>query len=213
MAFKSKTLFQVFDKNNTSVKDLEFNSFKAQTKSSLKKLAAVEGQETPFHLILDYFKDDKEKAVAHFFDLGNNIKLSKHFEQVEMKPGKLDKSMSSSPKEATTGVAYIETVDGKPTLHLKPDEKSKVQKGKWKKIIKALKPYLAGYSAVALLGEQEDEGESIQEELATAESTPTGKSRTLTPEQQNKISLNIDKMLADIDNIDKFLGPDDEDIA
>jgi hypothetical protein len=154
MAFKSKTPLNAFDKNNTSAKNLEFNSLKSITKGGVKKLAAAEEAETPFYLILDYFKDNKDKPLAHFLDFGINVKLEKHFEQVEMKPGKLDKSMSGSAKEAASGIAYVKKVNGTDTLHFQPAEQCKIPSSKWLKIIKALKPYLAGFPAIVVLGEE-----------------------------------------------------------
>lgn len=151
MAFKSKTHFNAFDKNNTTVKNLEFNSLKTLTKAGIKKLVAVNGESTPFRLVLDYFKDDKGKAVAHFLDMGTNVKTDKHFEQVEMKPGKSDKRMSGSPKEAASGVMYIKPLNGTDTIHIQPTEKCKIPGGKWPKILKALKPYFSGYPATIVL--------------------------------------------------------------
>lgn len=154
MAFKNKTDFNTFDQNNTSVKNLEFNSLKTRTKGGVKKLATAKEEKTPFYLILDYFKDDKGKSLAHFLDFGINVKLVKHFEQIEMKPGKLDKSMSGSAKEAATGMAYVKNINGANILHLEPAKQCKIPNGKWAVIIKALKPYLAGVPTIAVLGEQ-----------------------------------------------------------
>lgn len=202
MAFKSKTPLDAFDKNNTSVKDTEYNSLKTLTKNGVKKLATANGATTPFHLILDYFKDDKEKPLAHFLDLGINVKLGKHFGQVEMKPGKLDKSMSNSPKEAASGVAFIKAVDGVNTLHFQPAEQCKIPGGKWTKIIKALKPYLAGYPAVVVLGEQE------QEEI-TGENTPESSSSPVASR-----AAKMTKLENNLAAIEKALGIDlEEDVV
>lgn len=172
MTFKSKTPFNAFDKNNSTVKNLEFNSLKTLTKASVKKLANTNGERTPFRLVLDYFKDDKDKTIAHFLDFGINVKTDKHFEQIEMKSGKLDKSMSASPKEAALGVAYIKAVNGTDTLHFQPSEKCKVPGGKWTKILKALKPYLAGYPATVVLDQQSQTEEQSQDQEREASTNP-----------------------------------------
>lgn len=202
MAFKSKTSLNAFDKNNTSVKNTEYNSLKTLTKTGVKKLATANGESTPFHLILDYFKDDKEKPLAHFLDLGINVKMGKHFEQVEMKPGKLDKSMSASPKEAASGVAFIKAVDGVYTLHFQPAEQCKIPEGKWPRIIKALKPFLAGYPAVVVLGEQEPE-EITNKNI---ENNSTEEAAVVRAAKMTKLENNLAA-------IEKALGIDLEDVV
>ncbi|BDS15086.1 hypothetical protein [Aureispira anguillae] len=165
--FKSKTDFNAFDKNNSKVKNLEAAKTKALTKSGTKKLINKLGEKTSYHLVLDYFVDDKGKTLGHFLDLGENKKLSKHFEQVEMKAGKLDKSMSESPKKACAGFAYIELVKGKKVVHIEPNANSKIPKGKWAKILKDLKPLFGGLKAVVVLAgelieaDPQEEGEDV----------------------------------------------------
>jgi hypothetical protein len=171
--FKSKIDFNAFDTNNDKVKDLEPNKVKALAKASVKKLLAQPEVRTPFHLILDYFKDDQEKPQGHFLGLGVNKKLDKHFEQVEMKSGKLDKSMSASQKEAAMGEAYSKEENGKKILCIEPHPGVKVPKGKWAKILKGLKPYLAGAKAVVVFEGQtigDEEGDTATDE----ETTETG---------------------------------------
>lgn len=158
--FKSKTDFNAFDKNNSKVKNLEVTKVKNLVKAGTKKLINKLGEKTNFHLILDYFVDEKGKAQGHFFDFGENKKLAKHFEQVEMKPGKLDKSMSETPKKACAGYAYIEDIGGKNVIHIEPSENSKVPKGQWPKILKSLKPFFGGLKAVVVL-----EGEVVNSDL------------------------------------------------
>lgn len=170
--FKSKTNFDAFDTHNTKVANVEAPKLKALSKANLKKLAAAPGEETPFHLVLDYFKDKNDKPAGHFLDFGIHKKLAKHFEQVEMKPGKPDKRMSASPKEACSGMAYVEKMDGVGVLHFKPHEKSKIPMGKWAKIIKALKPLLGGMKAVVVIGEMVLEDSS--EDTSTEEPTERG---------------------------------------
>lgn len=164
--FKSKTNFDAFDKHNTKVANIEAPKLKGLSKANLKKLASSPGEETPFHLILDYFQDKNGKPMGHFLDFGTHKKMAKHFEQVEMKPGKLDKSISGSPKEACVGTAHVKKVNGVGVLYFKPHEKSKIPMGKWAKIIKALKPLLGGMKAVVML-----DGLVLEDSSETTENT------------------------------------------
>ena len=169
--FKSKINFNEFDTHNEKVKDLEQTKVKALSKSSVKKLAGAIEEPAPFHLIVDYFKDDKDKPSGHFLGFGLNKKLDKHFQQVEMKPGKADKRMSASQKEASMGNAYIKEEGGKKLLCFEPNPSSKIPGGKWPKILKALKTYLSGIKAVVILNGQVVGGEDTDstEEGATDE--------------------------------------------
>ncbi len=201
MAFKSKTTLDSFDKNNTSTKTIEFSALKTRTKGSFKKLASLEAStETPFHLLLDYFLDPTDKPLEHFLDIGTNLKLSKQFEQIEMKPGKPAKRMSASPKAATLGVVYIKEVNNKNTIHFKPVEKSKIPGGKWNNIIKALKPYLNGIPAIVILGEQL---EASATENAASESPTTS---NVKPETIAKMEDTMAKMEAELSAMEKALG-------
>lgn len=187
--FKSKIDFNAFDTNNEKVDNLEQTKVKGLSKASVKKLAAKPGESTPFHLVLDYFKDNKDKPQGHFLCFGVNKKMDKHFQQVEMKSGKLDKSMSASQKEASMGNAYVKVDGGKKMLCLEPDANSKIPGGKWAKILKALKPYLSGLKAVIsiggeLIGDEEEDttGETAPETTGeetdtTGETAPEGESR------------------------------------
>lgn len=164
--FKSKTDFNAFDKNNDKVKNLEMTKVKALSKSASKKLQGKPENKTPFHLILHYFKDEKDKVLGHFIDFGENKKLAKHFQQIEMKSGKLDKSMSASPKEAATGLAYVKEENGKKMICFEPDPNSKIPKAKWPKILKGLKSFLGGLKGVLVL-----DGTIISEEEKTEETS------------------------------------------
>ncbi len=166
--FKSKIDFNAFDKNNKKVKDLDESKVKGLAKAGTKKLAGTEGEKTAFHLILDYFKDDKGKGLGHFLNFGENKKLSKHFEQVEMKSGKLDKSMSESPKKACMGEAYVKVVNGKKLVHIEPSAKSKIPQGQWPKILKSMKALFGGLKAVVVIGGQIlDGGDGEEDPQAT----------------------------------------------
>lgn len=176
--FKSKTNFNAFDKQNTKVDNPKITSVKGFSKAGTKKLMGKIGERTYYHLILEYFVDDKGKVEGHFLDLGENKKLRKHFEQVEMKSGKLDKSMSTSPKNACAGEIYIQEIKGNKVVHFEPAETSKVQKAKWPKILKTLKPFLNGLKAVVVLGgvvigEEEDKDDPNSEEPSTENGTET----------------------------------------
>ena len=164
--FKSKVDFNAFDTNNEKVDNLEQPKVRQLSKASVKKLAATPGEKTAFHLILDYFKDDKGKAQGHFLGFGTNKKMDKHFQQVEMKSGKLDKSMSASQKEASMGEAFVKEENGKKLLCFEPAPESKIPGGKWPKILKSLKPYLNGLKAVVIVA-----GQSIGEESTGEEGT------------------------------------------
>jgi len=157
--FKSKIDFNAFDKNNKKVKDLDAAKVKGSAKAGTKKLAkGKDGEKAVYHLILDYFQDEKGKGIGHFFDFGLNKKLTKHFEQVELKSGKADKSMSDSPKKACTGEAYIKEINGKKVVHIEPSDKSKVPKGQWPKILKSMKAFFGGLKAVVVIA-----GEVVEE--------------------------------------------------
>lgn len=162
--FKSKVDFNVFDKNNTKVKDLEQTKAKALSKAGVKKLQSSPETSTTFHLALNYFKDDKDNSLGHFIGFGENKKLDKHFQQVEMKSGKMDKSMTASPKEASLGTAYVKTINGKETLCFEPDANSKIPQGKWPKILKELKAWFSGIKTVAIFNGQVIEEEGGEEE-------------------------------------------------
>lgn len=162
--FKSKTDFNVFDKHHTKVPNLDFKKMKGITKTALKKLAGGSGERTPFHLLIGYFEDASGKPQDHFFDLGIQKRLSRHFKQVEMKPGKPKKRISASPKEAAFGEAYVSVVDGAEVLHLQPDEKTKVIASNWPKVFKKLKPMLNGMQVVIVMN-----GEEVAVSEASAE--------------------------------------------
>lgn len=168
--FKSKVDFNAFDKHNTKVEQPVFLKQKSVTKNNIQKLAKQEEEKTMYHLVLNYFEDASGKAIAHFFDLGINKKMQKHFAQVEMKTGKLDKRSSKTPKEASAGMAYVKTIDQVPYLHLEPSPDSKIPKGKWQKISKGLKPYLSGMKIMVIL-EGETIEEDVQDETPLTEST------------------------------------------
>lgn len=162
--FKSKVDFNAFDKNNTKVKDIELTKAKALAKAGVKKLANNPETPTNFHLAMNYFKDDKDKPLGHLVCFGENKKLDKHFLQVEMKSGKMDKSMTASQKEASMGKAYVKDIKGKATLCFEPDANSKIPGGKWPKLLKELKAFFAGMKAVVMLGgEVVGDEESMEE--------------------------------------------------
>lgn len=114
----------------------------------------------------DYFKNDKGVSLGHLVCIGENKKLDKHFLQVEMKSGKEAKRMSNSQKEANMGMVYFKTLNDSLTLCFEPDPKSKIPQGKWPKLLKELKAFLAGYKAVAVFDGQivDDTTEVPQEE-------------------------------------------------
>jgi len=181
--FKSKTDFNAFDKNNVKVDNPKITKVKGFSKAGTKKLMGKMGERTPFHLILEYFVDDKGKVEGHFLDLGENKKLRKHFEQVEMKSGKLDKSMSETPKKACAGDVYIQEIKGNKVVHFEPAESSKVPKAQWPKVLKTLKPFLNGLKAVVVIagvviGAEEEEHESDATDAATADGAETDTNST-----------------------------------
>ncbi|MGH1337575.1 MAG: hypothetical protein ACRBFS_15735 [Aureispira sp.] len=144
---------------------------KGLSKGAVKKLLGNPKARTPFFLILNYFQDPSGKPEGHFLDFGTNKKLTKHFEQIEMKSGKLDKSMSSSQKEASMGEVYAEEKEGKKLLFFVPDENSKIPNGKWAKILKELKPLINSMKAFVVLdGEVVEDGEGTPD---TSKEEPT----------------------------------------
>ncbi len=163
--FKSKTDFNAFDKNNKKVENIDAKKAKGLSKAGTKKLAANLESRTSFYLILNYFLDDADKPLGHFLDFGINKKLAKHFEQVEMKSGKLDKSMSASQKEAAMGEVYAKEENGKKKLYFEPSADCKVPKGKWPKILKEIRPLINSLRAVVVL-----DGVALEE---TSEEEPT----------------------------------------
>lgn len=182
--FKCKVDFNAFDKKNDKVANLDAKSVKTLTKGGIKKLAKTEGETTPFHLIVDYFEDENGKVLGSFLSLGINKKLTKHFEQVELKSGKLDKSMSKSPKHAAAGEAFIKTVDGQKVVHIVPADGCKIPKGQWPKILKSLKGSLAGLKAVVVL-----DGVSVGEEENTTSAEATANKPAETAADATSINL------------------------
>jgi len=169
---KSKVKFESFDLKNEKVKNPDQAQQKNLSKAAIKKLANQEGIATSFHLIFNYFKDEAGKALGHFLDVGENKKLTKHFEQVEMKSGKLDKSMSASQKEAATGQIYVKKVNGQPLVHVEPAPSCKVPGGKWGKLLKELKAQFGGMKAVVVFeGKPITSEEELEEENAPIEET------------------------------------------
>lgn len=167
--FKSRINFNAFNKHNTKVANVEVKKLKGLTKAAVKKLLTSPEERTSFFLVLNYFQD----STGHFLDFGINKKLAKHFEQVEMKSGKLDKSMSASQKEASMGEVYAKEENGKKTLYFVPDAASKIPDGKWPKILKELKPLINSMKAVVVLNgavvEEEDSASIITETPANVE--------------------------------------------
>jgi hypothetical protein len=193
MSFKGKVDFNAFDLNNSKVKNLEEAAVRGLSKNAVKKLLNAPGTRTPYFLILDYFKNKDGKPVAHFLTFGTNKKMEKHFEQVEMKSGKLDKSMSASQKEASMGEAYSKEDKGKKLLCFEPSDKCKIPKSQWPKILKALKPFLAGAKPVVVLngtvvGEDSDGSE---------EDTTGGTSSTDTTGEDNTTTRSVDNVEED----------------
>lgn len=187
---KSKLKFESFDQNNKKVPNPQLAQQKNLAKAGIKKIVNKDGLVTNFHLILNYFKDEAGKTLGHLLDVGENKKLSKHFEQVEMKSGKLDKSMSASQKEAATGTIYVKTVNDKAIVHVEPHESCKIPGGKWAKILKELKPQFAGMKAVVVL-----EGMILSDESETEE---TPKEETVGVKQRggqlNKMQKGVQQM-------------------
>lgn len=181
--FKSKVKMEAFDQNNEKVQ-IEPAKQKNLCKAGVKKLTGQKGVKTSYHLILDYFKDDKGKPQGHFLDVGEHKKLTKHFEQIEMKSGKPDKRMSASQKEASAGEIYVEDKDGKTLVHFEPSPKCKIPSGKWPKIIKALKAMLGGLKGIAIIG-----GIVVQDdEESTEEGTEAPTDETTTEEETGEES-------------------------
>jgi hypothetical protein len=199
--FKSKTDFNAFDKKNTKVDNAKLAKVKGFSKAGTKKLMGKLGERTFYHLILEYFVDDKGKVEGHFLDFGENKKLRKHFEQVEMKSGKLDKSMSTTPKNACAGEVYIEEIKGNKVVHFVPVETSKVQKAKWPKVLKNLKPFLNGLKAVVVLAgevigaEEEKEGSNDSEATTVEDGTQTDVDSTSITAQIKELVLGITGVL------------------
>jgi hypothetical protein len=168
---KSKTDFNAFDLRNTTVANLMPKKIKGQTKAAVKKLLGNLNVSAPFFLILNYFKDASEKPMGHFLDIGTHKKLAKHFEQVEMKSGKWDKSMATTQKEVTMGDVYAQEQNGQKVLFFDPDEKSKIPDNKWPKILKELRPLINNMKAFVVLNGEvvaaEADKDSTGEELDT----------------------------------------------
>ena len=202
--FKSKTDFNAFDKNNTKVANLKLTKVKGFSKAGIKKLMGKIGARTFYHLILEYFVDDKGKVEGHFLDIGENKKLRKHFEQVEMKSGKLEKSMSETPKKASAGEIYIQEIKGSKVVHFEPNEASKIPKAEWPKVLKTLKPFLNGLKAVVVLAgvvigaEAAEEGEEDTDdstESTTEDSTQTDVDSTSVAGKIKELVLGITGIL------------------
>ena len=181
--FKSKLDFNAFDRHNDKVKDLEMNQVQAQSKSSVKKMKAKPDVKTDFHLIDGYFKNEQGKVLGGLVDFGFHKKLTKHFLQVEMKPGKPNKRMSDSPKHAATGQSFVTEEGGKKVLCFEPHPASKIPNGKWPKILKSLKAYFAGLKTKVILDGTVIEEEAPQDDITETPLTEDNTTEESSPEQ------------------------------
>lgn len=199
--FKSKTDFNAFDKNNTKVDNPQITKVKGFSKAGTKKLMGKIGERTHYHLILEYFVDSKGKVEGHFLDFGENKKLRKHFEQVEMKSGKLDKSMSETPKKASAGDVYVKEIKGNKVVHFEPDENSKIPKAQWPKTLKSLKPFLGGLKAVVVLAGEVVGAEEGEEDEPTTASTTKEADGGQTDVDSKSIAVSIKNLIVGITGI------------
>ncbi|MFK7796073.1 MAG: hypothetical protein AB8E82_01380 [Aureispira sp.] len=174
MIILSKINFKSFNLYDTQVPNVDPKKMKGLTKAATRKLLNNLGVRAPFFLILNYFKDPSGKPMGHFLDIGTNKKMVKHFEQVEMKSGKLDKSMAASQKEAAMGEVYAQEKNGQNVLFFVPDDKSKIPDSKWPNILKKIRPLINNLKAFAVLNgavvaaEEEGKG-STETELGVQE--------------------------------------------
>lgn len=208
--FKSKVDFNAFDLNNKKVKNVEEPKIKALSKHAVKKLLKHPGERAPFYLILDYFKDKSKKPLTHFLCFGINKRMEKHFEQVELKSGKLEQSMSASQKEASMGEVYCKVEGSNKVLCFEPNEKSKIPGGKWPKILKTLKPFLAGAKAVVVLGGQVvgEDAEGV-EKTNDQETADTATAENASPEAAEGLVDGFKAQLEEIANHLKETLPKD----
>lgn len=197
MIIKSKTDFNAFDLHNTKVANVEPKKMKGQTKAAVKKLLSNLGVRTSFFLILNYFKDDSGKPMGAFLDIGTNKKMAKHFEQVEMKSGKLDKSMAGSQKEAAMGEVYAQDKNGQHVLFFVPDDKSKIPDSKWPKILKEIRPLINNMKAFAVLN-----GEVIAAEV---NEDPMGEEVVSDDTMETEEGLSLNELKALFQPISKML--------
>ena len=202
--FKSKIDFNSFDKRNTRVKDLKYIAVKGLVKKGAKKLEDKIGERTFFHLILDYYVGPDGKSLGHFLDFGINKILRRHFIQVEMKSGKLEKSMSTTPKKACAGAVYIKELKGTKVIYFEPIDASKIPKGQWPKILKDLKPFLNGLKAFVVLkgevigAEKENKDKSTPTEPSTE---PTAVDGTPTDVDSKLLATKIKELVLGITGI------------
>lgn len=189
MIILSKTNFKSFNLYDTQVPNVDPKKMKGLTKAATRKLLNNLGVRAPFFLILNYFKDPSGKPMAHFLDIGTNKKMAKHFEQVEMKSGKLDKSMAASQKEAAMGEVYAEEKNGQNVLFFVPDDKSKIPDSKWPQILKKIRPLINNLKAFAVLN-----GEVVAAEADNG-STETESGSNETEETEEGLSLDALKAL------------------
>lgn len=152
--FKCKIDLADYDKNDTSVPNVDIAKAKATAKAGVKKLAGAIGEKTDFYITKDYFENNG-KPVGHFFAIGTSKKLAKQFIMKEMK----GKGTAEGTKNAATGSVYVKNIDGKDKLCFEPHDKCKIPVGQWPKLLKALKSFFAGYKAIVVIG-----GEVIEEE-------------------------------------------------
>lgn len=192
MAIKNKLDFTAFSRIGGAAPTLDYHTVLQQTKTTVKKLKAQPQKETPFFLLLNYFKNKAGKPEHHFFSLGEQRKLYKHFLQVEMKPKKSNQSLSDSPKEVAIGTCEVQLVDGNPLLYLYPDAKSKLPKSQWTKLPKTLKPYLMGLPVKVVFEPIASEEPTTTDPNASIEETPTtteNSSKTTTPNSKRMKQL------------------------
>lgn len=180
--FPCKVKIEHLDTSNTKVKDVDIKANKTLTKGKIKKVAAQEGERTPFYYLGSYFENNG-KVVGDFLSLGNSPKLEKHFLQNEMKNS--SKSLmgedKQDPKKACMGEIYVEDS----IIHFVPDEKSKVPVAKWPKIFKEMKEYFSGMKAVVVI-----DGEVLDEDGTTDDSSSSDEGEVL----MNDIGVLVDQI-------------------
>lgn len=197
MSIKNKLDFAAFVKNKEVAPSLEYSTVLQATRTIIKKLKAQPRKETPFFLLLHYFKDEAKKPQYHFFSLGEHKKFQKYFLQIEMKPGNSKQRLSSSPKEVAIGTCEVQLVNGQPILYLYPNPKSKLPKSQWGKLTKLLKPYLMGLAIEVVFDRATKESSTlIAEEVPRSKEMdqPTTKAATTATNSNSKRFKQLEKI-------------------
>ena len=110
--------------------------------------------------------------------------------------------MSNSPKETSTGYAYIKKINGNNIVHIEPSPSCKVPKKKWVQVLKNLKSTFGGLKAVVVIA-----GE-VLDAIQGDDENEVAQPNTDQPTEQDAAQPQVDPMLDSVKNLIKELAAD-----